>query len=156
MLELGRRDAMRAKPILVAMLVSLPIGLVAVSGVVQEVRNLFDPCLHWAESSDPGSFISLPPHAAQPGSPGATHVSGTAETRQGSIIRTFAVSGGILLAVTVGIIGAARSRYQFVFLTGWSMFLVILFLFSVWPLALLAGVGFLWVANRLQPDIAAD
>jgi hypothetical protein len=146
---------MRSKVFLVAMLTSLPIGLVSVSALIREARDLLDPCLHWGESSDSGSLMSLPPPGAQPGSPCATRVSGTAETRQGSILRTFGVSGGILLAVALGIIGAARSRYNLVFLTGWSMFLAIPILFSVWPLAFLAGAGFLWVANRLQPDVAA-
>ena len=137
-----------------AVLASLPLVAVAISAVISEMRDLRDPCLHWAESSGWGSPISCS-CSEQPADPCATHTSGTSETRAGSIIRTLVFPGGILAAVTLGILGAVRSRYNPVFLVGWSMFLVIPVIFTAAPLAILAGAGFLWVANQLQPDSAA-
>lgn len=141
---------MGARPTLLAVLASLPLGLVAMRAVVLEVRDLRDPCLHWGERFDSGSAIIFA--SARPGRPCATRVSGTAETKSASIIRTLLVSGGLLAAIALGILGVARSKYNLVFLAGWSMFLVIPIVFSVAPLAMLAGAGFLWVANRLHSD----
>ncbi len=141
---------MRAKPILLAVLASLPLGLVAVSAVVQEVRDLWDPCLHWGQSSDWG-YGTIAPFSARSSDPCATHVSGTSQTRAGAIMRTLLVPGGILAAIALGVLGATRSRQRLV-VTGACLMLVeaVPLIFSVAPLALLAGGVFLWVANRLR------
>jgi hypothetical protein len=140
---------MRAKPILLAVLASLPLGLVAMRAVVLEVRDLRDPCLHWEQSSHSGSAVIFATPRA--GDPCATRSSGTSGTMAGSVVRVLLVSGGLLAAIALGILGAARSIYNLVVLTGWSMFLAIPIVFSVAPLAIVAGAGFLYVANRLRP-----
>jgi len=145
---------MRTKQLLVAVLAALPIGLVAMRGVALEVRDLLDPCLQWGESNSGSSMI--PPPGAQPGNPCSTRVSGTSETRQGSIIRTALVPGGILAAIALGVFGAARSQ-QRVAGIGAVLMLVeaVPLIFSVAPLAVLTGGVFLWVATRQQPAGAA-
>ena len=145
---------MRVRPVLVAVLASLPIGLLAVRGVALQVRDLLDPCLQWGESNSGSSMI--PPRGVPPGSPCYTRVSGTSETRQGSIIRTALVSGGILAAIVLGVFGAARSRPGLV-ATAAGLMLVeaVPLIFSVAPLALLSGGVFLWVANQIRPAGAA-
>jgi len=145
---------MRTKQLLVAVLASLPIGLVAMRGVALEVRDFVDPCLQWGESNSGSSMI--PPPGTQPGNPCSTRVSGTAGTKQGSIIRTALVSGGILAAIALGVFGAARSRPGLVGIGAILMLVeAVPLIFSVAPLALLSGGVFLWVANWLQPSRAA-
>ncbi|HLN02452.1 MAG TPA: hypothetical protein VK335_24405 [Bryobacteraceae bacterium] len=141
---------MRAKPILLAVLASLPLGLVAVSAVVQEVRDLSDPCLHWGDISGSGSGVILS-SSARPAGPCAMHGSGTSETKAGAMIRTLLVPGGILAAIVLGVLGAARSRQRLVRIGACLMLVeAVPLIFSVAPLALLAGGVFLWVANRLR------
>jgi hypothetical protein len=146
---------MPAKPILIAVLVSLPLGLVAIRAIVMEVRDLSDPCLHWGESSDWGSGVILS-SSARPAGPCAAHFSGTSETKAGAIIRTLLVPGGILAAITLGVLGAARWRPGLVGIgAGLMLVEAVPLIFSLAPLALLTGGVFLWVANRLQPARAA-
>lgn len=61
-----------------------------------------------------------------------------------------AVQGVILLGAGLGIWGAIRERQVAVLVAGLLMLLeVVPTLFSVFPLALLAGVGFLVIAYRM-------
>jgi hypothetical protein len=61
-----------------------------------------------------------------------------------------AVQGVILLAAVLGIWGTLRARQWMVVLAGCLMILeAIPLMFSLWPLALLAGVGFFWTAYRM-------
>ena len=146
---------MRVKPILVAVLASLPVGLLAMRAIVMEVRDLSDPCLQWGQSSDWG-YGTIAPFSARSSDPCAPRVSGTSETKAGAIVRTLLVPGGILAAIALGVLGAARSRPKLVVIGGCLMLVEAApLIFSVAPLALLAGGVFLWVANRLQPAGAA-
>jgi len=142
---------MRVKPILVAVLASLPIGLIAMRAIVMEVRELSDPCVQWGQGSDWG-YGRIAPLSARSSDPCSTRVSGTSETKQGSIIRALLVPGGILAAIALGILGAARSQ-QRVAGIGAVLMLVeaVPLIFSVAPLAVLTGGVFLWVAARQQP-----
>ena len=143
---------MRTKQLLVAVLASLPIGVVAMRGVVLEVRDLLDPCRHWAESPSSSSFMILSPR----GGPCYTGISGTSETKTGAIIRTLLVPGGILAAIALGVLGTARSRPGLVGIgAGLMLVEAVPLIFSVAPLAVLTGCVFLWVANRLKPARAA-
>ena len=143
---------MRAKPILLAVLASLPLGLVAIRAVVVVVRDFSDPCLQWGERSGSGYSTNLS-GALVAGDPCVTRASGTSETKAGAIMRTLLVPGGILAAIGLGVLGAARSRHKLV-VTGACLMLVeaVPLIFSVAPLALLAGGVFLWVANRIRPS----
>ena len=145
---------MRTKQVLVAVLAALPIGLMAMRGVALEVRDLLDPCLQWGEFNSGSSM--MPPPGTQAGNPCYTRVSGTSETRQGSIIRTLLVSGGILAAIVLGVFGAARSRPGLVGIgAGLMLVEAVPLIFTVAPLAVLASGVFLWVAIRLRPAGAA-
>ena len=62
-----------------------------------------------------------------------------------------AVPGVVLLAGALAVLGAARKRPWFVFLAACLMFVEMVPLaLTVWPLALLTGAGFLYVANRTK------
>ena len=141
---------MRVKPTLVALLASLPIGLIAMRAIVMEVRELSDSCLQWGQLSDWGNG-RIARSSARSGDPCSTRVSGTSETRQGSIIRTLLVPGGILAAIALGILGAARSQQRVAGIAAVLMLVEALpLIFGVAPLAVLTGGVFLWVATR-QP-----
>jgi hypothetical protein len=143
---------MRSKAFLVAMVASLPIGLVAIRAVAMEVRDLSDPCMHWGQSSDWG-YGTIAPFSARSSDPCATHVSGTSQTRAGAIMRTLLVPGGILAAIVLGVFGAARSRPWLVGIGAGLMLLeAVPLIFSVAPLALLSGGVFLWVASQVRPS----
>ena len=128
-----------------AVIISLPVCCVAVRAIAIEVADLSDPCVEWGAAED-GSF-------RRGAGDGCAQRTGFAETRTLAEARTAAVPGMILLAAVLGVWGAARSRRK---MTAIGALLVILeaipLVFSLWPLPLLAGAGFLWLARRdLEP-----
>jgi len=71
-------------------------------------------------------------------------------------MRALAVPGVIVFAAAIGVVGVVRRRPRLVFVAASLMFLEALpLVFSVWPLALVTGGWFLYVANRLQSTTAA-
>jgi hypothetical protein len=61
-----------------------------------------------------------------------------------------AVQGVIILAAVLGIWGTVRSRQWMVVLAGCLMILEVFpLVFSFFPLALLAGIGFFWTAYHM-------
>jgi hypothetical protein len=68
-----------------------------------------------------------------------------------AVVTMIAVQGVILLAAVLGISGTVRPRQWIVVLAACLMTLeAVPLVFSFWPLALLAGVGFFGTAYRMQ------
>ncbi|MGA3026087.1 MAG: hypothetical protein ABSF98_15065 [Bryobacteraceae bacterium] len=124
-----------------AVLLALPVCLVAVRAIGIEVSDFFDPCFSWAVPNPGTGFIRA-------NDPCVEH-SGTSETKIQAAVRTAGVSGVIILAAVLGIWGEARSRRKMTAIGACLMILeAIPLVFSVWPLPLLAGAGFIWLARR--------
>jgi len=130
---------MRTRAIL-AVLATLPITLVAVRGIAVDVIGMFDPCTEWG-GGDSGSFYhELHEPCKQ------YKINGETKTR--AAIRLSLVPGLILLAATMGIWGVLRSRWRPSLFGGCVMMMeAIPLIFSVAPLALLAGAGLLWAGE---------
>ena len=127
-----------------AVLVALPISTFAIGSVASFSFELTSPCVLWPDS---GGYVASASHPCR-------EVTGLGETRMRASIEAAAVPGMILMAAALGIWGAVRSRQAVVIVAGLLMVLeMIPTIFSVAPLALLAGVGFLVVAYRM-PDRA--
>ena len=76
-----------------------------------------------------------------------TQYGGEGETKAHAVLMLASVQGVILAAAALGIWGAIRSRRVALIAAGCAMLLEVFpTMFSVWPLALLAGVGFLVAA----------
>jgi hypothetical protein len=72
-------------------------------------------------------------------------------TRTQAALSVVAVQGVILAAAALAIWGAIHTRQRLVIIAGLIMLLEIIpTLFSASPLVLLAGVGFLVIANRME------
>ena len=124
---------------LAAVLVALPISIVAMATMSCFFAQLADPCAGWD-----GNFnraVGAEHHCSQ--------VMVDSRTKVKAALTAVAVQGVILAAAALGIWGAIRSRQVVVVVAGLLMLLeMIPTLFSASPLALLAGIGFLIVAYR--------
>lgn len=118
-----------------AVLLALPISVVAIGSAAYCFRGLANPCVIWAASSSRTVYTSL--HAP------CKEVRGVDETRARAAGMLLAVQGVILLAAGLGIWGTTHSRQWMVVLAACLMILEVFpTIFSVLPLALLAGLGF--------------
>lgn len=130
------------------MFVALPISTVAIGSMAYFLRQSVSPCVMWAGSN------SASVHGN--GSHGCREITGVGQTRLQAAVEKVAVPGVILIAAVLGVWGTARSRQTVVIVAGLLMLLEMIPTgFSVWPLALLAGIGFLVIANRM-PERAAS
>jgi len=136
---------MRVGAMVVAVMVSLPLGLVAIGAVASTARQFFDPCFQWGNGGN--SFSGT----IRPGDPCRAQ-SGTSESKTQAVARMLIVPGGILIGLALGIFGAAR---------GWAGLAVggavVVFLesvplmFSFGPLAVLTSGAFLLLARNVGP-----
>ena len=126
---------------LLAVLVALPVSILAVRATSIQVPDFFDLCIGWG--------------GATPRTPCAVW-SVMSETKLQAAVRTAAFPGVIVLAAVLGIWGVARSRRKMTLIGACLMLLeAIPLALTLWPLPLLvlAGGGFLWLA---QPAAAAQ
>src|ERR1022692_627406 len=131
-----------------AVLVALPISIVAIGSMAFTFSELLNPCVVWGASNSGSVYRS----ADRPCKEGK----GVGETRMragfgdGSCSRRDPPGSG------AGGLGTIRSREWIVVLAGCLMILEVFpLVFSFWPLALLAGVGFFWTAHQMPGDVTA-
>lgn len=140
-------EAWEAGLLIAAALASLIMGLVAVNAISTTASELADPCWEWGPSSMPH------PHHMSPGGP-CRHMGASSETRNGAVVRTIVVPGGILLGIALGAVGMLRSKPAFAFSGAALMFVESpLLLWSFWPLTVLLGIAFLLdgIRSRREP-----
>lgn len=124
-----------------AVLVALPIAIAAIATMGYFFVQLTSPCVGWGGGSFYGNA------SAQHG---CKEIMVDSRTRTQAALLMVAVQGVILVAAALGIWGAVRSQQAAVIVAGLLMLLeMIPTIFSLAPLALLAGVGFLVIAYRM-------
>lgn len=132
---------MRRTAISAAILITLPISIVAIASIANYVAELTSPCVVWGG----GNF-----HKAADVKTTCKQYSGDSRTRSQAVLWMAGVPGVILMAAVLGVWGAVTSKKIILVVAGLLMLPeVVLLVFSFWPLALLAGVGLLVVAYRL-------
>jgi len=140
--KLSLEAPMSRARIWLAVLLAAPITIVAIGSTAYIFSELVSPCVIWA-ASDSGRVYTRLPATCKEGK-------GEGETKMRGAMMLAAVQGVILLAAVLGIWGTVRSRQWMVVLAGCLMILEVFpTMFSVFPLALLAGIGFFWTAYRM-------
>src|SRR6185437_8027589 len=127
-----------------AVVVSLPMGLVAVRAVAITAGQFFDPCFQWGTGNSGSATIRRDDPCRSR--------SGTSETKTQAVARMMMVPGGILAGLALGIIGAARGRAGLA-VAGAAVALVesAPLMFSVGPFAVLTSGAFLLLARNAGP-----
>jgi hypothetical protein len=127
-----------------AVLAALPISAISFGSSIYIVGELMDPCVLWGGGDTHRGTV-----ARTATDPCAQH-RGEGETRVHAVLMLAAVQGVILAASALGIWGAVRSRRAALVAAGCVLLLeMVPTIFSVWPLALLSGLGFLMVGSQL-------
>jgi hypothetical protein len=128
---------MLRKRMLLALVFGLPISVIAVGSASYTFRQLSDPCVTWGA----GHSVGLPTSGP------CNQLTGNSETKMRAIMTMVAVPGVILTAAVLGVWAAGRSRRWPMVIAACLMLLEVFpLVFSFWPLALLAGGGFLYLA----------
>jgi len=132
---------MRVGTMLLAGMVSLPLGLVAVRAVAITASQFFDPCFQWGIGNSSSDTIRRDDPCRSR--------SGTSETKTQAVARMLIVPGGILAGLALGILGAARSRPGLAVAGAVVVFLEAFpLVFSFAPLAVLTSGVFLLLARN--------
>ena len=139
---------MRVGTTVLAAIISLPLGLVAVRAVAITVGQFSDPCFQWNTGNSGSATIrSDDPCRSR---------SGTSETQTQAVARMLIVPGGILAGLALGIIGTARSRAGLAVAGAVVVFVeAVPLLFSFAPLAVLTSGVFLLLARSAGPSSGA-
>jgi hypothetical protein len=126
------------KGIFAAILVTLPISAVAVGTLAWGVGQMFSPCLGWG---------GKPPAPNR----SCNAYSTASQTRIQALLSALPLQGVIILAALLGVWGTVRLRQLPVVGAGLLMLLeAIPLLWSAAPLAVLAGIGLLVLAYRME------
>jgi hypothetical protein len=138
---------MRTGMVVLAVVASLPMGLLAIRAITITAAEASNPCFEWGSGSQTSSSGAIS-YSLRPNDPCANGRGGTSETKTHAIMRLLIVSGGILLAVSLGIAGSVLSRRGLLVLGAVMMFLeAVPLIFSVAPVAVLTSGAFLLAAR---------
>ena len=139
---------MRVGATVLAVMVSLPLGLVAVRAVAITVGQFFDPCFQWNTGNSGSATIrSDDPCRSR---------SGTSETQTQAAAGMLMVPGGVLVGLALGIIAAARGRAGLAVAGAVVVFVeAVPLMFSFAPLAVLTSGVFLLLARNAGPSSGA-
>ena len=137
-----RGDSSKRTLTLLALIMTLPIGVFAAASLASQLPDFFNPCLTWGMPN--GGSISVSPGGPCPAA------GGTSETMSQAAMRLVLVQGGILTAVGLGIVGFLLTRPSL--LIGGSVILfaesVPLVLDGLFVLTLPPALFLLWVAQK--------
>ena len=121
---------------------------IALWSLGKTMRELSNPCITWGYPEGKPVYMHVGPHdpCREPGI--------NTQTRpQAALLAVFA-PGGLLAAALLAIAGAASARPRLVCIGSVVMLMETLVAFSIWPLTLIAGFSFLFLAQRVpSPSI---
>ncbi|HTP86128.1 MAG TPA: hypothetical protein VMJ34_04240 [Bryobacteraceae bacterium] len=121
-------------------MLALPISTVAIGTAAHTIGQLSDPCVAWGAGDSGSGSIS-------PGDP-CQQRSAEGETRTEAWLRIAGIHGVILVAAILAVCGAAFFRPKMILLAGALMILESPLTFTLAPLALLTGAGFVILGLR--------
>jgi hypothetical protein len=124
-----------------ALIVIMPIAILAVSSLANDMLNLVRPCFTWGLANGGSVMVST-------GGP-CTSAGGTSETVPQMLLRLTIIQGGILLGSVLGVLGVLRSRPILLVACSAILFLesLPLVLGGAFVLALPPAAFFMWRAR---------
>lgn len=132
--------------ILLVCVLAAPVGGIALWSIGRTASDFADPCATWNYPT--GEAVRVGPHDTC--RQRAVHT----ESMARSIIRAAIVPGGVLLASVLAIAGVLRSRRRLMIAAGIGMLAETIVVFTIAPLTLIAGVGFLLLSRGVSTRTA--
>ena len=135
---------------LLAVTISTPPAGVAIWSISRTVSQMFNPCVRWDGSGGPELSASL-----RPDDP-CRSITVRGESKLRGATMCVLIPGGVLLSAVLGILGVAALSRRLILAGGSLMLAETLMVFTIAPLTLIAGVGFLLLARQVPPDAAGS
>jgi hypothetical protein len=144
--------------VFLAIVVALPISVLAIASFERTASRLADPCTEWIsrDAGNPGRIKVRRGNlgaALQAGThfptPCANRVSETAETRHDALVSAALIPGGLLLGSVLGIAGALASL-PFLLMIGAAILLLESIFVSVGPVIAIGAALFLVTAYKVH------
>jgi len=126
---------------------STPPAAVAIWSISQTLSQMSNPCVRWDGGGGPELSDPLGPNDPCK----SITVQGESKLRAATMCAL--IPGGVLLGAVVGMIGLAVSRRRLIVAGAFLMLAETLVVFTIAPLTLIAGLGFLFLAQRV-PHVA--
>ena len=134
--------------ILLVCSLAAPVAGVALWSIGHTARDLLNPCTTWGYPLDQPVSVRLGPHDICRAR--SVHV----ESKAGATLQAAIVPGGMLIASLLAVTGVFRSRRRMMIAAGIGLLAETLVAFTISPLTLIAGAGFLLVATRVSAGSA--
>lgn len=146
--------------VVLAVVGSVPVGALAIVSATWSISMLLDPCQQWGTPSERSDSLIgrrgelsgvVPPEATdQNRAPCTGRVSSTTETKEGAVGRLLGISGGLLIASGIGIIGAIRGTRRLVMAGAFVLLIETAVILTMAPLTLVAAI-LLFLSARQIP-----
>ena len=95
---------MRYRAVAIAFVAALPPVLLVTPPLSRTLRHFSDPCVQWGVSFSEPVTVAVPPGGL------CRSVETTSETRRQAVVRMILLHGGVLIASTLGFLGALFAR----------------------------------------------
>ena len=130
--------------ILLVCSLAAPVAGIALWSIGHTAGDLLDPCATWGYPPDQPLSARVGPHDTCRAR--AAHV----ESKARATLQAAVVPGGILIASLLAVTGVFRARRRMMIAAGIGMLAETLLVFTIAPLTLIAGAGFLLIATRVS------
>jgi len=140
--RLGRVSRVSPIAVLLAVICSTPPAAVAIWSIGRTLSQMSNPCVRWDGGGRHGWSDSLGPN----GPCKSITVQGESKLRAATMGAL--IPGGVLLGAVLGMIGLAVSRRRLILAGAFLMLAETLAVFTIAPLTLIAGLGFVILARQ--------
>jgi hypothetical protein len=144
----GRRKIVT---VLLTAVLTIPIVGVGLWSIFRTMADLADPCASWVSDSSRTGQLSASIAPNDPCRSKTVH----GQSKEQAAISAAVVPGGLLIAAMLALAGAISSCRQMMLAGAIGILAETLLVFSLAPLTLVAGLGVLYLASRVQPGGAS-
>ena len=140
--RLDRVNRVSPIAVLLAVIFSTPPAAVAIWSISSTLSQMTNPCVRWDGGGDQWSNSLGPNDPCK-----SITVQGESKLRAATLCAL--IPGGVLLSAVLGMIGVAILRRRLILAGAFFMLAETLVVFTIAPLTLIAGLGFLFLAQRV-------
>jgi hypothetical protein len=118
---------------------SVAVGIIAASSIIRTFSDMHNPCVQWVRPGTGETIVSVAPE-------GCSGVTVHGQTRLQASVMAIVIPGGLLASIALFWAGIARSRQRLITTGAVLMLAETLVVFTIFPLTLLTGIAFAYVA----------
>jgi hypothetical protein len=131
------------RALLLTCVAASPVIAIALWSIGKTVMEISNPCITWGYPKGEPMYLHVGPHDP------CRERGGRTGSKTDAALLAGLVPGGVLAAALLAIAGAAFARRRLMFAGGIVMLVETLFVFTIAPLTLIAGLSFIFLARRV-------